>query len=337
MIECRQCGSTDLKDRGRITRGRYFAGHALNPVWPGGSLLECRQCALVFRAPIHNDHVYEELYKTAAETVYASNSLRHDQELAREVILRRHGAGNILDVGCFDGALLHSLGKNFQKFGVEASHAAVEICRGRDIEIVSSNIRDLPTIARQFDVICAIDVIEHVANPLAFIAMLKRLVRPGGSIIISTGNAHARSWRLFGGRYWYCSFPEHISFLSPAWVWRAAAKLHLNVAVLRQFRHVHSKASKAHALIGFAKRLAVASIEYALSPLFAEYARVGPRFVLGFPGVAEDHMLIVLEPAESTSGHMAHNASMAARNSLASTCPRKKHPAGVGCVPSAET
>ena len=291
--QCRQCGSTKLLNRGLVSRGRFFAGHALVPSWPGGSLYECRDCNLVFKMPIQSEHVYDQLYESASETVYASNRLRYDQELARKVILQQCRSGSVLDVGCFDGALLDSLGTRFEKFGVEASRAAVDICRQRNIEVLASGIKDLPTVSRQFDVVCAIDVIEHVADPQSFLIMLKRLVRPGGSMLISTGNAATLVWRIFGGRYWYCSFPEHISFLSPAWVSRVSRKLDLEVALLKPFRHLHSDASKLQALVGFSTRLGISTGEYLLSPFLKNYQRLGPRFVLGFPGIVKDHMLIV--------------------------------------------
>lgn len=293
--QCRQCGSTNLLNRGPVSRGRFFAGHALAPTWPGGALYECRDCALVFKTPIQPEHVYDQLYESAAGTVYASNRLRYDQELAREVILQQCNGGSILDVGCFDGALLHSLGEAFEKFGIEPSHAAADICRQRNIRVLAPAIKDLPNISRQFDIVCAIDVIEHIADPLSFLSMLKQLVRPGGLILISTGNAATPAWRLFGGRYWYCSFPEHISFLSPAWVSLTSCKLDLKVSLLKPFRHHYRDASKLYALWGFSTRLGISIVEYLLSPFLRKYQRLGPRYVLGFPGIVKDHMLIVFK------------------------------------------
>ena len=105
-------------------------------------LYECNDCALVFRDPISDEAVYERLYATAPETVYASTSLRHDQQLARDAILTRHAHGSVLDVGCFDGALLDSLGHRFEKFGVEASRAATDVCKRRGVDVIASSIRD---------------------------------------------------------------------------------------------------------------------------------------------------------------------------------------------------
>jgi SAM-dependent methyltransferase len=335
---CRQCGSTNLKNRGPIPRGRFFAGQALSPVWSGGSLYECADCELVFRDPISEEAVYERLYATAPETVYASTSLRHDQELARDAILARHASGNVLDVGCFDGALLESLGRGFEKFGVEASRAATDVCRRRGIDVVAPSIRDLPSIERRFDAVCAVDVIEHVADPLGFLRRVRDLVRADGSIVISTGNSDTLAWRAFGGRYWYCSFPEHISFVSATWVRCAADALDLDIVGITPFRHRQAGATRAHAVVGFLKRLGISTAEYSVSALLPDYRRLGPRYVLGFPGAVADHMLVVLavrapageeqraaQPRVDAVGAQetpSYSASIEPRRESASTPPR---------------
>jgi SAM-dependent methyltransferase len=299
-IRCRQCGSADIRCRGPIARGRAFAGHTLDPVWPGGSLYECAACALVFRAPLAPESVYATLYATAADTVYTAHDLRHDQTLVRDVILEQHPGGRVLDVGCFDGALLDSLGDSFAKFGVEPSQAARKVARGRGVDVIGARMEDIGA-DMQFDVACAVDVIEHVPQPFAFLAALAQRVRAGGSIVISTGNADARAWRWFGGRYWYCSFPEHLSFISPRWLAAAAPQLKLDVAAVRLFRHRHFGTSHASAIAGFGRRLLAAAAESLAAPALADYRRLGPRFVLGFPGVNSDHLVALLRVRTTAS------------------------------------
>ena len=299
-ISCRQCGSDKVRDRGPIARGRVFAGHALEPTWPGGSLYECAACALAFRAPLAPDSVYSALYATAADSVYASHTLRHDQALVRDMIRAEHTGGRVLDVGCFDGALLASLGGTFSTFGVEPSQAARKVALGRGVDVLGARVEDLGTDAR-FDVACAVDVIEHLPQPLAFLAALAQHVRPGGSIVISTGNADARAWRWFGGRYWYCSFPEHLSFISPRWLATAAPRLGLEVAAVHPFRYRHAGVGHVGALAGFGRRLLAAAAESLAAPALRDYPRLGPRFVLGFPGASSDHLVTLLRVGAAAS------------------------------------
>jgi hypothetical protein len=89
------------------------------------------------------------------------------------------------------------------------------------------------------------DVIEHVSHPGKFLASLVKATRPGGLIIISTGNTAAMPWRLMGGMYWYCSIAEHISFINPRWCKHTAEELGLAIEDLVTFSHEPAKVPEA--------------------------------------------------------------------------------------------
>jgi SAM-dependent methyltransferase len=96
---------------------------------------------------------------------------------------------------------------------------------------------DLPAVKLKFDVITAFDVIEHVEEPVRFLGILADKLKPGGDIIISTGNTSAKAWRFLGSRYWYCWYPEHIVFINPAWATGAADKLGLSLIEAAAFSY----------------------------------------------------------------------------------------------------
>lgn len=280
-----------------------FAGQALDPPWEGGSLYLCRQCHLAFRQPIRPEQDYERLYERASEHVWVSGGLRVDQRLVLDRIETDRHAGKVLDVGCYDGGLLAALGPQFSKYGIEASAAAAQKARQQGVRILGTRIRDLPSITEKFDVVCAVDVIEHVSSPQDFLGMLAKLLLPNGTLIISTGSADTLAWRSAGGLYWYCSFPEHISFISPAWAGAAAAALGLELVDARRFaydeidalsltklrRRYHRKVARANLL---------ASIRAWLPGLFS---KGGPSRSYGQPGIFEDHILIAMKPIDASS------------------------------------
>jgi 2-polyprenyl-6-hydroxyphenyl methylase/3-demethylubiquinone-9 3-methyltransferase len=57
-------------------------------------------------------------------------------------------------------------------------------------------IEDLAAASEQFDVVCALEIIEHTADAAGFVAALDAVVKPGGMIIMSTLNRTARSYAL---------------------------------------------------------------------------------------------------------------------------------------------
>ena len=298
-LVCRQCASEALDDLGVIPAAGIFAGQLLEPPWAGGSLYRCRRCHLAFRHPIRSEKEYERLYSQASEQVWVSSEPRLDQRLVVGQIESDYAAGSVLDVGCYDGALLATLSPRFSKYGIEVSAAAGKVAQLKGIEILGTKIRDIPSIAEKFDVVCAIDVIEHVANPLGLLAMLSNLLLPNGTLFISSGNADTPAWRAAGGLFWYCSFPEHISFISHPWACAAAAATGLEVVAVRQFAYSEIDfRSRVRLRRQFNRKIAWAKyltwIRTWLPVLPASSSQPKSR---GRPGIFEDHILISFKNA----------------------------------------
>ena len=98
-----------------------------------------------------------------------------------------------LDVGCGAGLLTEPLARLGAKVtGLDASTELIAVARqhaeaqGLEIDYRAGELADL---AGQFDLITCMEVIEHVADPAAFVEALARRLAPGGLLILSTPNA----------------------------------------------------------------------------------------------------------------------------------------------------
>ncbi len=96
--------------------------------------------------------------------------------------------GKVLDIGCGNGDYayeLHNMG-----FDVLAADMDVERFRyGNKIKFQKCNVTDkLPFENNSFDFIVFAEVIEHLKNPYDVVSELKRLLKPGGKIVLSTPN-----------------------------------------------------------------------------------------------------------------------------------------------------
>lgn len=109
----------------------------------------------------------------------------------------------ILDIGCGAGLLTEPLARMGARVtGADAAAAPLQVARthacdqGLAIDYVQAQAEDLAASGLSFDVVCAMELIEHVADPASFVSYATRLVRPGGMIIFSTLNRTAKSMVL---------------------------------------------------------------------------------------------------------------------------------------------
>lgn len=264
---CPSCKHPEVANLGAIPPANCFAGHTLSRILPGGSLYRCQSCGLGYRFPRLAKEELDDLYRQGEPSVWNFEpGERRDWKLAKESIERRFpGEADVLDVGCFDGGFLAGL-TTTRRFGIEINPAGAARARQRGIEILGEDYKGVADSSLDFDVVTAFDVIEHVDDPRPFFESLAGRLRAGGVLVISTGNLDAWTWRVAGGRYWYCAIPEHISFVSRAWFEGMAARQGLRVLDLVPFSHEDAS-------LKLKLREAVANALYLFAPGVNRYLR----------------------------------------------------------------
>ncbi len=121
----------------------------------------------------------------------------------------------LLEIGCAYGFFLSEARVSYQVYGIEVSeHAAAFACsRGLDVAcgVVSE---DLLAGKGPFDVAVMLDVIEHLPRPDETIALLARHLRPGGRLLITTGDWNAALSRLTGPAWRLLTPPQHLFYFT---------------------------------------------------------------------------------------------------------------------------
>ena len=104
------------------------------------------------------------------------------EDICRRVTDRRP---RILDVGCGTGANLLMLSKYGDAEGVDVSEDALAFCRERGLENVKLGAAEqLPYDDDTFDLVTALDVVEHLDDDLAGLREMRRVLRPGGRVLL---------------------------------------------------------------------------------------------------------------------------------------------------------
>ncbi len=131
--------------------------------------------------------------------------------------LPNKSAHSVLDVGCGSGALLDYLKqKGWSVAGTEIDAAAIKIAKDQyGLDIKNGELIKLHLPGNAYDLIIMHHVLEHVHDPISFLAECYRLLKPGGDLIIVTPNYDSWASHFFA-KEWFClEPPRHLYLFSP--------------------------------------------------------------------------------------------------------------------------
>jgi SAM-dependent methyltransferase len=104
------------------------------------------------------------------------------------------GGVEILDAGCGSGRNMVDLARFGRVTGLDVADASIARARERGVgEVVKGTLDAMPFDAGRFDMAVSLDVIEHLEDDHMALAELRRVVRPGGSLLV-TVPAYPRLW-----------------------------------------------------------------------------------------------------------------------------------------------
>ncbi len=129
-------------------------------------------------------------------------------QIAAEFDRDLHGANpfkdlRILDIGCGGGLLSEPMARlGAMVVGADAAERNIPVAQlhaeqsGLTIDYRHTTAEALAEAGEQFDAVLNMEVIEHVADPLAYLTACQQLLRPGGIHICSTINRNAKSFAM---------------------------------------------------------------------------------------------------------------------------------------------
>lgn len=103
----------------------------------------------------------------------------------------------ILDIACNDGELTERYARYGQVIGVDLNAEAVARCRRRGLTCLQGDVLDLPArYDGTFDVVIAGDIIEHIFDTDALLKKIRALLKPHGTLLLTTPNVASLGRRL---------------------------------------------------------------------------------------------------------------------------------------------
>jgi SAM-dependent methyltransferase len=196
----------------------------------------CDRCTFVYVTPRLTGQalldVYNETYwksdnpKERGYADYAKESalyLKTYQKRMKLVAKWLPQPGRILDVGCAAGYFLRVAQQHgHDVHGVELSEAiATEAMQSLGKDRVFNGFLDDAITARgwrdhSFDLVTIWDVIEHVPEPQGLLASIRKLIKPGGKLLLETQNVASRMANKLGKRWHHYKHDEHLYHFNPS-------------------------------------------------------------------------------------------------------------------------
>jgi ubiquinone/menaquinone biosynthesis C-methylase UbiE len=123
-------------------------------------------------------------------------------------------SARIIDIGCGDGFhldLVREFGSpSWEIEGIDIDDRAVGAARDRGLTVHLGVVEKLELPDATFDAALMIMVVEHVADPLELLKTARRLIRPGGRLVVVTDNTGSPDFALTRRRHWGgYHFPRH--------------------------------------------------------------------------------------------------------------------------------
>ena len=196
LRRCPKCGyafiSDPLADYDEIYSPEYYAGHGADPLL---------------------DYIYELEYPAKSIRMYEWRGIR----TAVSSLCKVGPNTNWLDFGCGNGGLVRYCRDACRIVGFEKAGWIRDQSTKHGIPVLTEV--ELEPLSGTFDIVTAIEVLEHVGEPVEFLRTIRGLLRPGGLFFCTTGNPAPHRSNLIE---WPYVLPEtHISFYEPETLSRA--------------------------------------------------------------------------------------------------------------------
>ena len=166
-----------------------------------------------------------------------ASSLTMVRDSAGGVVMWLDGTtrGRLLDIGCGNGRFLATMKElGWEVVGFEPDPVAARIARERfGLEVADGALEHAGFADASFDAVTMSHVIEHVPDPITTLRQCRRLLKPGGRLVLLTPNAASLGHRRFRNAWLGLDPPRHLFIFSPPALATVADKAGLRVLSVR--------------------------------------------------------------------------------------------------------
>lgn len=194
----------------------------------GLSISRCRRCNLIYANPRLTQEEIWQRYSPGYfwdEYMPAHHAPRGEFDVALhqqrsqpllDLLQTYQEPGTLLEVGCAAGFFLKIAEANgWSVQGVEIMKPAVEYAGSTlHINVFEGTLEEAQFAANSFDAVALIETIEHLLDPAAVLREVHRILKPGGSVLLTTPNVNSMMLPLLGVDWSVLSPAEHLFYFT---------------------------------------------------------------------------------------------------------------------------
>jgi len=197
----------------------------------GFAYASCQNCGTLFQSPRPSIEAFEAFYRNSVSSRYwAEVFFPAVAETRREKIFKPRvqrlvtmcddiglNVSKLIDVGAGYGIFLdewRAIKPNTELLAVEPSASLSDECRNKGLNVVEAMAENVTGYVGFADLVVCFEVLEHVDNPLKFITVLKKMVKPGGYLFVSTLCIDGFDLQMLWDKSSQIFPPHHINFHS---------------------------------------------------------------------------------------------------------------------------
>jgi len=183
----------------------------------------CSSCGFVFLSPrpveeemsrfydLQDYHPHHLTETSLVDRIY-TRVRRINSANKRKLINKYFGSGNLLDIGCGTGDFLMEMKKNnWLVHGHETAGEALEIAAAKGLQVTDQ----LWKVEGRFDIITLWHVLEHIHRVDNLFANIKRLLMPGGYLLIALPNRESLDAHYYKNYWSALDAPRHLYHFRP--------------------------------------------------------------------------------------------------------------------------
>jgi len=201
----------------------------------GFDLYRCKKCNLMFVWPVSPDFtkIYSKDYFSGAKDSLGYADYEGDREITLGVFktylenIEKHypKRGKLLDVGSATGHFLELANKHgWEAKGIEISAYASGIGRKKGLQIITGKFETFDLPEKYFDAVTFWDVLEHFEKPETAIRQARKILKPGGILVLNTPDSASLMAKIFGRRWHALVPPNHLHIFNQKNMGRLLAK-----------------------------------------------------------------------------------------------------------------